>query len=116
MARNLLLLFVTIAVCDAIPRQMSEVVSKNHQRQHQHRQHRHHPRKFMALTQQKSAQDPWDDDDDGYTYGEHTNREAEDPSDYSASQFLDTDDTDPDDTDDDKGDFIARDQIQDTTN
>merc|ERR1719217_1494200 len=54
--------------------------------------------KFLALGQHRFW--PWGmERQDGFTHGEDTNREAEDPSDYSVSQFIDTDEDDDDDDD-----------------
>merc|ERR1719424_2282798 len=86
-------------ICDA-----EQHHAKHHRSAKHHNKHRH-PSKFLTLSQFKAQQEPWDSDGDtGFTYGEHTSKEAEDPSDYSVSQFLNTDDgSDTDDEDDSTG-------------
>eukprot|EP00746_Dinoflagellata_sp_MGD_P160805 gnl/MRDRNA2_/MRDRNA2_87724_c0_seq1.p2 gnl/MRDRNA2_/MRDRNA2_87724_c0~~gnl/MRDRNA2_/MRDRNA2_87724_c0_seq1.p2 ORF type:complete len:135 (+),score=37.67 gnl/MRDRNA2_/MRDRNA2_87724_c0_seq1:78-482(+) len=61
---------------------------------------KYHAGKFLALSQVHRFW-PWGmQRQDGFTQGEHANKEAEDPSDYSVDQFINTDDYDDDNDDD----------------
>merc|ERR1719453_1954117 len=75
----------------------------------------HKKDKFLALISH-GRMFPWDRDrQDGFTHGEHASREAEDPSDYSVDQFINTDDDNDDDSDEEKHSFVRNHQPGGTT-
>merc|ERR550537_1161511 len=90
------------------PKNFEAAVAESHRGYHPKRFQASHladvPKKFLALvghSKVKKSKAPWTtDDDDEYVYGEHAS-EGGSASDYSISQFINTDDAQADDDSDD---------------